>query len=126
MQCFAALKHLEAALLMHELCVHSSCLQAQHMVMDTLALLVSASANYLLRYHEGSRMMLPLIAFPLCSIGDLYCIYRELKAVELVSLNKERSEMIAERWLTSGQVGGCGNCLVCWLVCTKLAAHSRP
>jgi hypothetical protein len=80
-------------------------LQAQHMVMDTLALAVSASANYLLRHQEARRMMLPLVAFPICAVGDLFCIYRELKAVQLRTLNRERGEMITERWLQCQQVG---------------------
>jgi hypothetical protein len=75
------------------------------MVMDTLALAVSASANYLLRYKEAQRMMLPLVAFPICGLGDLFCIYHELKAVQLRTLNRERGEMIAERWLEQTQVG---------------------
>lgn len=75
------------------------------MVMDTLALAVSASANYLLRHQEARRMMLPLVAFPICAVGDLYCIYRELKAVQLRTLNRERGEMITERWLQCQQVG---------------------
>ena len=80
--------------------------QAQHMVMDTLALAVSASANYVLRHREAQRMALPLIAFPLCGLADLFCIYHELKSVQLRSLNRERAEMVAEHWLHTGQVGG--------------------
>eukprot|EP00882_Tetradesmus_deserticola_P029875 GHRQ01033503.1.p1 GENE.GHRQ01033503.1~~GHRQ01033503.1.p1 ORF type:complete len:440 (+),score=220.70 GHRQ01033503.1:535-1854(+) len=78
--------------------------QAQHMVMDTLALAVSATANYVLRHQESRRMLLPLVAFPLCGIGDLFCIYHELKAVQLRSLNRERAEMVAEHWLKQGRV----------------------
>eukprot|EP00882_Tetradesmus_deserticola_P031372 GHRQ01035474.1.p1 GENE.GHRQ01035474.1~~GHRQ01035474.1.p1 ORF type:complete len:440 (+),score=177.05 GHRQ01035474.1:535-1854(+) len=78
--------------------------QAQHMVMDTLALAVSATANYVLRHQESRRMLLPLVAFPLCGIGDLFCIYHELKAVQLRSLNRERAEMVAEHWLQQGRV----------------------
>lgn len=80
-------------------------LQAQHMVMDTLALAVSASANYFLRYKEAQRMMLPLVAFPICGLLDLFCIYHELKAVQLRSLNRERAEMVAQHWLEQGKVG---------------------
>lgn len=74
------------------------------MVMDTLALAVSAIANYLLRNREAQRMLLPLIAFPVCGLGDLFCIYHELKAVQLRSLNRERAEMVAEHWLDQGRV----------------------
>jgi hypothetical protein len=73
--------------------------QAQHMAVDTAALAVAATANWLLRTDEGRRALLPVVAFPLLSAADLYCIYRELKAVELRTINRERAEMIAERWL---------------------------
>lgn len=76
------------------------------MVMDTLALAVSASANYFLRHKEAQRMMLPLVAFPICGLLDLFCIYHELKAVQLRSLNRERAEMVAQHWLEQGKVGG--------------------
>jgi hypothetical protein len=75
------------------------------MVMDTLALAVSASANYFLRHKEAQRMMLPLVAFPICGLLDLFCIYYELKAVQLRSLNRERAEMVAQHWLEHGKVG---------------------
>lgn len=78
--------------------------QAQHMVMDTLALAVSASANYFLRHKEAQRMMLPLVAFPICGLLDLFCIYHELKAVQLRSLNRERAEMVAQHWLEQGKI----------------------
>jgi glutamate N-acetyltransferase/amino-acid N-acetyltransferase len=74
------------------------------MVMDTLALAVSASANYFLRHKEAQRMMLPLVAFPICGLLDLFCIYHELKAVQLRSLNRERAEMVAQHWLEQGKV----------------------
>ncbi|KAF6251501.1 vitamin B6 photo-protection and homoeostasis-domain-containing protein [Scenedesmus sp. NREL 46B-D3] len=77
--------------------------KTQHMVMDTLALAVSATANYVLRHQESRRMLLPLVAFPLCGVADLFCIYHELKAVQLRSLNRERAEMVAEHWLSQGR-----------------------
>lgn len=80
------------------------------MVMDTLALAVSATANHVLRHREPQRMMLPLIAFPICGLMDLFCIYHELKAVQLRTLNRERAEMIAERWISDGEVGGVVGC----------------
>jgi glutamate N-acetyltransferase/amino-acid N-acetyltransferase len=78
------------------------------MVMDTLALAVSATANYVLRHQESRRMLLPLVAFPLCGVADLFCIYHELKAVQLRSLNRERAEMVAEFWLNQGKVSFVG------------------
>jgi hypothetical protein len=86
---------------------HPTPQQAQHMVMDTLALAVSASANYVLRHKEAQRMLLPLIAFPICGLLDLFCIYHELKSVQLRSLNRERAEMVAQHWLQHGKVCVC-------------------
>ena len=51
-------------------------------------------------------MMLPLVAFPICGLLDLFCIYHELKAVQLRSLNRERAEMVAQHWLEQGKVRG--------------------
>lgn len=77
--------------------------QAQHMVVDMLALGVSASAMYLAK-NIPKPALLPLMAFPALAVGDLYSIYRELKAVELRTLNRERAEMIVERWVAKGAV----------------------
>lgn len=85
------------------------------MVMDTLALAVSASANYFLRHREAQRMLLPLVAFPVCGLMDLFCIYNELKAVQLRSLNRERAEMVAEHWLDHGEVSSVVSLRVCFL-----------
>jgi hypothetical protein len=82
--------------------------------MDTLALAVSASANYILRHKEAQRMMLPLVAFPICGLLDLFCIYHELKAVQLRSLNRERAEMVAQHWLEQGKVRGLGEAFGFW------------
>ncbi|GAX80844.1 hypothetical protein CEUSTIGMA_g8279.t1 [Chlamydomonas eustigma] len=77
--------------------------QAQHMVIDMLALGVSAAAMYTVRNSERWRILLPLVCFPVLAAADLYSIYMELKAVELKLLNRERSEMLAERWLRTGR-----------------------
>jgi len=84
--------------------------QAQHMAVDTVALALAAGLNWALRSNERARALLPVVAFPLLSAADLYCIYRELKAVELRTINRERAEMIAARWLElrDGDGGGLG------------------
>lgn len=105
------------------------------MVMDTLALAVSASANYALRHREAQRMLLPLIAFPICGLADLFCIFHELKAVQLRSLNRERAEMTADFWLQQGAVRAaadmraCGHtcmhaCMRCVCSCARCGATS--
>jgi len=77
--------------------------QAQHMVMDMLALGVSASAMYLAK-NMKTPALLPLAAYPFLAVGDCYCIYRELKAVQLRTLNRERAELVAEQWVKMGKV----------------------
>lgn len=48
--------------------------------------------------------LLPLAAYPFLAVCDVYCIYRELKAVQLKSLNRERAELVAEQWVKMGRV----------------------
>ncbi|KAI8472022.1 MAG: vitamin B6 photo-protection and homoeostasis-domain-containing protein [Monoraphidium minutum] len=52
---------------------------------------------------SARRRLLPLAAFPLFTLGDLACIYMELKAVQLRTLNRERAEMVAQGWLERGK-----------------------
>ncbi|GLI65298.1 hypothetical protein VaNZ11_008791 [Volvox africanus] len=78
--------------------------QAQHMVMDMLALGVSAGLTWLCRGMPRGGLLLPAIMYPICAAGDLTCIWHELKAVQLRTLNRERAEMIIERWMRRGAV----------------------
>lgn len=48
--------------------------------------------------------LLPLAAYPFLAVCDVYCIYRELKAVQLRTLNRERAELVAEQWVKLGKV----------------------
>ncbi|KAJ9527004.1 hypothetical protein QJQ45_025285, partial [Haematococcus lacustris] len=77
--------------------------QAQHMVVDMLALAVSAGAMWWAK-NLKTPALLPLLAFPLLASGDLYSIYRELKSVQLCTLNRERAEIIAAAWLSERRV----------------------
>ncbi|KAG2487824.1 hypothetical protein HYH03_013541 [Edaphochlamys debaryana] len=80
--------------------------QAQHMVMDMLALGVSAGLTWLCRSMPRGGLLLPALAYPLCAAGDLTCIWHELKAVQLRTLNRERAEMVIQRWLERGAAPG--------------------
>lgn len=79
-------------------------LQAQQMVMDTLGLALCVGLTYAVRNKPRGRMLLPLCSFPLLVAVDLFCIFQELKATHLRTLNRERAEMVAERWLSDGTV----------------------
>ena len=54
--------------------------------------------------NPALRTALPLAAFVPLAAVDLYCIYRELKAVNLKTVNKERGEIIAEAFVRDGRV----------------------
>ncbi len=73
------------------------------MVVDMLALGVSAAAMFIVRNSERGRILMPLLAFPALAACDLFAIYHELKAVELKMFNKERAEMVTERWMQTGK-----------------------
>ena len=51
--------------------------------------------------------------------GDLVCIYHELKSIELRTLNRERSEMLVERWLSTGEVASAAVVRACVHACVS-------
>lgn len=79
-------------------------LQAQQMVMDTLGLALCVGLTFSVRQHPKLRLLLPLLTFPFLVTTDLLCIYQELKATHLSTLNRERAELLAERWLLDGLI----------------------
>ena len=74
------------------------------MVMDTLGLALCVGLTYAVRNNPRGRLLLPLLAFPVLGAGDLFCIFHELKATHLRTLNRERAEMVAERWIADGTI----------------------
>ena len=74
------------------------------MVMDTLGLAFCVGLTYCVRRHARMRLLLPLLTFPILVSADLLCIYHELKATHLNTLNRERAEIVAERWLLDGKI----------------------
>ena len=74
------------------------------MVMDTLGLALCVALTYSVRNSKKGRVLLPLAMFPCLAIADLFCIFKELKATHLRSLNQERTEILAQTWLQTGIV----------------------
>ena len=74
------------------------------MVMDTLGLAICVGLTFSVRRHPQLRLLLPLLTFPFLVVLDLLCIYQELKATHLRTLNRERAEILAERWLLDGLI----------------------
>lgn len=82
--------------------------QAQHMVVDTLALGVSAWLTHVVRHNPSWQLLLPLLAYPVCAVGDVLSIYMELKAIQLRTVNRERAELIAEVWINTQSIPSFG------------------
>ncbi len=79
--------------------------QAQQMAVDTLGLAVAVTLSALCaRHSESARRLLPLLAFPVLAGGDLMAISNELRSIHLRTLNKERAEIIAAEFVSTGQV----------------------
>ena len=79
--------------------------QAQQMAVDTLGLMCAVTMSALCaRHSEAARRALPLIALPFLSGGDLLAISNELRSIHLRTLNKERAEIIAAAWLSTGHI----------------------
>ncbi|CAI5953595.1 unnamed protein product [Closterium sp. NIES-65] len=73
--------------------------QAQAVVADNIGLAVAVTLGALTRNHQHLHARLPLLLFPLLAITDLLAIQRELQAVPLRSLNKERVQMLVSDWV---------------------------
>ena len=64
----------------------------------------NAIASKVILDQSKLRLILPLIVFPPLATIDLVAIYREMKSVELKTMNKERAEIAASRFVTVGEV----------------------
>eukprot|EP00873_Tetraselmis_striata_P003927 jgi/Tetstr1/424191/TSEL_014797.t1 len=78
--------------------------QAQCVVMDNVGLALVVVIRRLLGNNAALNKALPLLLFPLLTIGDLHAINRELKSVELKTMNVERAEIIAHNWVCKREV----------------------
>jgi hypothetical protein len=77
-----------------------SIMQAQQMAVDTVGLALAVALTALTaRRSEAARRALPLAALPFLIAGDLFSISKELGSIHLRTLNKERTEILAEAWL---------------------------
>lgn len=72
--------------------------QAQQMGVDTIGLAIAITLSALCRNSEGARRTLPLLSLPFLLTGDLISIYKELNAIHLRTLNRERAEIILSQW----------------------------
>ena len=98
--------------------------QAQSMVMDTLGLAISVGLNTAVRHSQRASFLLPLAVLPVCGLGDLATIYAELKSTHLRSLNRERTELLAEAWLTRRQLLSAREVIALHVLCGGVRVQS--
>eukprot|EP00976_Prorocentrum_cordatum_P009264 184788-Prorocentrum_minimum.AAC.1 len=72
---------------------------AQQVVSDNLGLAFAVALTAAVRNLPKVRTTIPFVLYPILSGIDLFCIHKELKCVQLKTMNKERGEIIAEHWL---------------------------
>ena len=79
---------------------------AQQVLADNIGLALAVTAtSYTGKVANTSlRLAVPLLAFVPLAAMDLFCIYKELKSVQLRTINKERGEIIAEGFIQQGRV----------------------
>lgn len=79
---------------------------AQQVLADNIGLALAVAATRWTGNLANTRlrMTLPLMLFVPLAAVDLFCIYKELKAVQLRTINKERGEIIAEGFIQRGHI----------------------
>ena len=77
---------------------------AQTVVADTLGLAIAIALTGACGANAAMRRLLPFVAFPPLAAIDIFAIHREMKAVELKTLNRERAELAARCFVESARV----------------------
>ena len=80
---------------------------AQQVLADNIGLAMAVTATGItskVAANSKLRLTVPLVAFFPLAAMDLFCVYHELKCVCLRTINKERGEIIAERFVEEGRV----------------------
>ena len=79
--------------------------QAQHVVADTLGLgLALGMAAAAKGVSIGFRNALPIVSFPILAAIDLCCVSVELRSIQLRTLNRDRAQIVAARWVSDASV----------------------
>lgn len=78
--------------------------QIQTVCFDNLGLLLAASLNVICKNNRRLQAGLPFVVYPIFSAIDLYGIYQSLKHVHLLTLTKDRLEIILNTWIQQGYI----------------------
>ncbi len=74
--------------------------QAQHVVADQLGLGIALGLSHLANSVSPKlRMALPVLSFPVLAAMDILLVHRELRAIDLRTLNRDRSQLLASHWV---------------------------
>jgi len=83
--------------------------QAQHVVADTLGLGLALGMSYVAQGVSPSlRAALPVLSFPVLAAMDICLVHKELRAIDLRTLNLDRAQTIASHWIGKREVLGMG------------------
>jgi hypothetical protein len=55
-------------------------------------------------HQLDSELLAAQVMYPLCLVGDVFFMYHELKSMHLRTLNRDRAELLADRYLDSGAI----------------------
>ncbi|QDZ17573.1 root UVB sensitive protein [Chloropicon primus] len=78
--------------------------QAQHVVADTLGLGCALGLSHLMQsVSPQMRLALPFLSFPFLAAADIVLVKKELRAIELKTLNRDRLQVLASHWVGSGR-----------------------
>ena len=85
--------------------------QAQHVIVDNTGLALAVFLTKLMYRRNASWARVgglngPILLFPLLIACELACTHKELEAVQLRTLNRERAELAVAEWVATGAVGG--------------------
>jgi len=82
--------------------------QAQHVVADTLGLGIALGLSHLANgVSPKLRMALPVLSFPILAAMDVLLVHRELRAIDLRTLNRDRSQLLASHWVHNNREALC-------------------
>ena len=79
--------------------------QAQHVVADTIGLGLALGMSYFANgISPWLRTALPILSFPVLAGMDIILVHSELRAINLKTLNCDRTQAIASHWVQNREV----------------------
>jgi hypothetical protein len=81
--------------------------QAQHVVADTIGLgLALGMSHFAAGVSPQMRAALPIVSFPFLAALDVFLVHNEIRAIDLKTLNRDRSQVLSSHWIQNKCVLG--------------------